>query len=210
MALREVKTSPTAKQAAPQALSRRARQRQETRERLFQVALEEFRSVGVADAQIDRIVERAGVSRGTFYFHFPTKDHVLLELRRRGEQDVLARMEQLGAPPESPREFLTRVYLAIASSLAVEAPLRREVIAMYLRQPQVRPDLASEPLIVALVDYIADAAERGLLRDDIPPEALAVQFLASVTLHLLGDLDDAASDGAQLAIQLFLEGATRR
>ena len=37
------------------------------------------RTQGFSNAQIDRIVERAGVARGTFYFHFPTKEHVLVE-----------------------------------------------------------------------------------------------------------------------------------
>ena len=41
----------------------------------------EFRRVGVERASIGRIAETAGVSRPSFYFHFPTKDHVLLELQ---------------------------------------------------------------------------------------------------------------------------------
>jgi len=61
----------------------RARQRAETRERIFETALREFRDVGFAAAQIDRIAKHAGIARGTFYFHFPTKDDVMLELARR-------------------------------------------------------------------------------------------------------------------------------
>ena len=61
----------------------RSRQRAETRERIFETALREFRDVGFAGAQIDRIAKKAGVARGTFYFHFPMKDDVMLELARR-------------------------------------------------------------------------------------------------------------------------------
>ena len=59
--------------------TQRERQRAETRERLFQAALDEFRREGVAGARIERIASAVGVVRGTFYFHFPTKDHVLHE-----------------------------------------------------------------------------------------------------------------------------------
>src|SRR5262249_56340205 len=84
----------------------RTRQRLETRDRLFEAALAEFRRAGVAAAEIERIVRAAGVARGTFYLHFPTKDHVLMELLRR-KQAVLAR--RLAAPREPPpRRFLRR------------------------------------------------------------------------------------------------------
>src|SRR5438105_979273 len=68
----------------------RERQRVETRERLFQAALAEIRHTGVAGAQVDRIVTTAGVARGTFYFHFPSKEDVLLEWERRREGEIVA------------------------------------------------------------------------------------------------------------------------
>ena len=78
----------------------RAQQCRETRDRIYECALAEFRRVGFAKGQIDRIVEAAGVARGTFYFHFPTKDHVLLEIRRRRVPSVIKRVRG-GGEPES-------------------------------------------------------------------------------------------------------------
>ena len=71
----------------------RERSGDRTRRRLFETALAEFRRVGVTDASIGTIAETAGVSRPTFYFHFPTKDHVLLELQWSLEEPIAARME---------------------------------------------------------------------------------------------------------------------
>src|SRR5512145_2688126 len=73
----------------------RAQQRDETRARIYAAALAEFRCAGVASAQVDRIAASVGVVRGTFYFHFPTKDHVLLELQRRHEARLCERLERL-------------------------------------------------------------------------------------------------------------------
>ena len=83
-----------APQPRPQ-LNRRERQRAETRERIFQAALEEFRQVGTDAAQIPRIAAAAGVVRGTFYYYFPSKEHVLLELRGRVEGEIAASLWRL-------------------------------------------------------------------------------------------------------------------
>ena len=55
----------------------RERQRAATRERLFAAALAEFRRNGFERANVAEIARAAGVSRPSFYAHFPTLDHVL-------------------------------------------------------------------------------------------------------------------------------------
>ena len=60
----------------------RDRQREDTHRRLYECSLSVFRRDGFTNTKIDDIAKMAGVSRGTFYFHFPTKDDVLLELLR--------------------------------------------------------------------------------------------------------------------------------
>ena len=69
----------------------REAQRRKTRARVLDAAIVEFQRAGAHSADINAIVEAAGVARSTFYFHFPTKEHVLLELIRRDE-DYLARL----------------------------------------------------------------------------------------------------------------------
>ena len=41
----------------------------------------------------------AGVAHGTFYFHFPTKEHVLLELERREEARVATELARFLEAP---------------------------------------------------------------------------------------------------------------
>ena len=61
-------------------------QREETRERVFEAALDVFREQGMAQARIEDIAQAAEVSRGTFYFHFPRREDVMLELLDRSQQ----------------------------------------------------------------------------------------------------------------------------
>ncbi|NRA02027.1 MAG: TetR/AcrR family transcriptional regulator [Myxococcales bacterium] len=207
MALRTVSSGP--EDSGSGVPNRRQQQRIETRERIFEASLEEFRMQGFSNAQIDRIVERAGVARGTFYFHFPTKEHVLIEAQRRRELDVMERLNALGPPPASVTVYLTRVLESILAGLEEDAGLRREIMTMYLRG-SVNLELAAEPLIVAVVDYFADAAERGAIRSDVPPELLAVRFLSSLyTLVPAGKPDPAEQrDAIKWTVELFVHGVS--
>src|SRR6201997_5724672 len=71
-------------------LSVREAKRLQTRERLMGAAVAEVTRTGMAEADVGAIVAAAGVAHGTFFFHFPTKEHVLLELERR-EEDRIAK-----------------------------------------------------------------------------------------------------------------------
>ena len=74
----------------------RARQRAATRERLYEAAIAEFRRLGFDRARVSRIAQAAGVSRPSFYAHFPTREHVLYELTWRLSLRVVRRLEGAG------------------------------------------------------------------------------------------------------------------
>ena len=86
----------------PRAGSREAK-RLATRERLFTAAVAEFKRSGMADADVAAIVEAAGVAHGTFFFHFPTKEHVLAELGQREEVRMAAALPPLRYAAALPR-----------------------------------------------------------------------------------------------------------
>jgi TetR/AcrR family transcriptional repressor of uid operon len=155
----------------------RDRQREDTRNRVFDAALAEFRRVGFADAQVSRIATAAGVAHGTFFFHFPSKDHVLGELQRRGELRTVARLATIGRRPRSIRTLLEKIIDAVlAEEEAVGGDLLRELLAVQFRLPPRE----TSPLIVAVAGLIADAARRGEARSDLAPEALADVFFAAI------------------------------
>src|SRR5215510_6177753 len=72
-----------------------------TRERLFEAAVAEFKQSGVSDADVGAIVEAAGVAHGTFFFHFPTKEHVVAELGQREEVRMAAELDRFLVSPRS-------------------------------------------------------------------------------------------------------------
>lgn len=59
-----------------------AERRARTRARLVEAALDVFALSGYRDASVDNVAHAAAVSKGAFYFHFTSKEDVLVELLR--------------------------------------------------------------------------------------------------------------------------------
>jgi AcrR family transcriptional regulator len=162
-------------------LSRRDHQREQTRNRLFEAALAEFRRVGFTEAQIDDIVRAAGVARGTFYFHFPTKEHVLVELQRRGQESIVERLARFRRRPLAVKSFLQQLIDAvIAESASGGHPsLQREIFALFARQSMALQG-QDFPLLEAVMQFFREAQERGEVRGDLTPWELTTIFLTSL------------------------------
>lgn len=164
--------------------TQRQRQRAETRERLFQAAIDEFKRAGVAGARIERIASVVGVVRGTFYFHFPTKDHVLEELQLRSQERIMEKLEELKPEIDGIPELMTAIVrgLESAGELVSDADLLRDTLALYVRHPISDSAAGDEPRPIAeqATAVLAAARERGELREDVRPEAAAALILASI------------------------------
>src|SRR4051812_19520625 len=107
-------------------------QRRKTRERVLDAAIVEFTRAGTAAADIKAVVKAAGVSRGTFYFHFPTREHVLHELIRREESRVAKELDTfLDSPHELPAVFNEIVRLVVDLEDRWGSALFRDVIGLY-------------------------------------------------------------------------------
>src|SRR5271154_4554240 len=112
--------------------SARETKRLQTRERLLGAAIAEFKRGGMADADVSSIVAAAGVAHGTFYFHFPTKEHVLLELERREEARVAAEFARFLAENhdlETALAEVTRLVLGLEQLLGRR--LFKELLALH-------------------------------------------------------------------------------
>lgn len=156
-------------------------QREATRRRVYAAALEIFRRDGVAQSRIEDIANAAGVSRGTFYFHFPTKDDVLAQLLRESESAVVDHIEAL-ALDASILEVMKATAQGIAEQWQDDPSLLPDlgVVALRLTATQLDDIPNLHPVQGALEPRFRRAVERGELMGLIPPELLAQFFLVSL------------------------------
>lgn len=144
----------------------RDQKREATRERLFEAALDVFRRDGVEAARIEEISACAGVSRGSFYFHFPSKDDVIAELIARREAELVQRLATL--PEHAPLEQVLRTVAEhMADAWGGEPRLLEGAGVVTMRSAAAGFDeaRANHPAREVLIPYV----ERAMARQEVVP-----------------------------------------
>ena len=178
--------------------SARETKRLQTRERLMGAAIAEFKRSGVAAADVGAIVTAAGVAHGTFFFHFPTKEHVLLALERREEERIakqLARYVDAARDLEAILKEAVRLVLSLERRLG--SLLFRDFLALHFSQTRPVDESTAHPVIVTMAQEIERAQQRGEVAPDVIPMNAAVFFLLGL-YALLTTTHDWPTQGAML------------
>jgi AcrR family transcriptional regulator len=166
-------------------VSTREQQREETRRRLYASAMAIFRRDGVVAARTEDIAKAAGVSRGSFYFHFPTKEHVLLERMAETEREICAAIDQLDERVAF-TEVLARINAELTRIWEHDPQLLPELAGAALRfTATAMDDQQATPLRAMLSERFRIAAERGEINARLPPELLGDFYLANILGGLL-------------------------
>jgi AcrR family transcriptional regulator len=107
----------------------RDKQKEETREKILEAATELFFTEGFSKTTTGAIGERAGVSKGTIFHHFPTKEDlgfVVLERAMTSFLGVIDLMDEL-----KPKEFISKV-MKDTIELGVASPGFMKMILHFL------------------------------------------------------------------------------
>ncbi len=97
-----------------------------TRERLIEVGFSLFARHGFDEVTVDAICAATGVAKGTFYFHFPTKQALLVAAFHRGGDEVVRHAQDLAAAGTPFPEAVLALGARIANNTAaVPKPLAR-------------------------------------------------------------------------------------
>ena len=145
------------------------------------------------------------MSRAAFYFHFPSKDDVLLELLREAEGPILEAINAL--PADAP---LQAVFDALVSHTASfwagegRSRLLVDVFSVSMRRTAVLNEREAEVIRAAVGKRFEVAASRNELSLVVPPEVLADFYLLNIFAAL-------ASWGVQqiMPLQDMLNGVTQ-
>jgi AcrR family transcriptional regulator len=159
--------------------SARETKRLQTRERLMGAAIAEFKRSGMAASDVSAIVAAAGVAHGTFFFHFPTKEHVLLELERREEERIAKQLDRYVSSKHGDLSAILEeaVRLVVGLERRLGAVLFKDFLALHFSQTRPADESKEHPVIVTVAQEIERSQQRGDAAADVNPMNSAVFFL---------------------------------
>jgi AcrR family transcriptional regulator len=178
--------------ALPDSLSRplsdrRQRRSAEIRQRLFRAALTLFAKKGFTDTTVQDITEAADLGKGTFFNHFPSKDHILIafsDMQISKLQEMVSAMRETDPPI---RSFLGELTTRMTEEPARAPSLVRALLQANLSSSTVRDAMKENHARGhRLLTQMAEMAqERGAFRRDVPASELADVFRQTVMGTLL-------------------------
>lgn len=144
-------------------LSKQQLKSKETKERIFQAAIRILQRNGYENLSIKNICEEAGVSNGSFYHHFKTKDDLLsyyIEMQPTVNPELL----EIPKNKEDAKDAIVGVYLTYA---AYCKELGVDFVAGYYNphNQALNPDIRTErPYpIVTVQKYLEKAVDAGAI-----------------------------------------------
>lgn len=159
-------------------LSRRARRGIEVRNRIFRAALELFARQGYVQTTVEQITEAADVGKGTFFYHFPSKEHVLGAFGDIRVNKVRAAAEEARLGRRPIRQVLEKLFDSLAEDYRRAPNLFRCVLLTMLANEPVRQDVAKrfQEGLSALEVIFQVGQQRGEIRGDRKPMEMARSF----------------------------------
>lgn len=147
---------------------------------ILRAAAEEFAARGFHDASLNRVIEAAGISKGSMYYYFDSKEDLYAYVARTELEQLFARCEPFAVPDEGDAEafwatladYYLRLMTALANAPQLAALIRNWLAAATnptLQQAQQELERASLPW----VEQTLAAGQRvGAVRSDLPSALL--------------------------------------
>lgn len=165
-------------------ISRQQQKSKETKERIFQAAKRILQKKGYEELSIKNICEEAGVSNGSFYHHFKTKDDLLsyyIEDQPRMSPDYLEIPKNI----EEAKNTIIQVYLnyvAYCEDLGVEFMTGYYDPKNQALNPAIRTERPYP--IVTVQTYVEKALEEGILTLNVTIE----EFTTDIRMIVIGNV----------------------
>lgn len=156
--------------------SRRKQQKEATAQRIFEAALQLFMTRGYDTTTVEAIAQAAGVAKGTFFVHFPSKQAVLEHMSRLQVQRMEAAMAaEPGFAALDFRAQVVFIFRALAAGVQQQKELVRQLAAVAMLQEQVlHPGNQQMDVFDAILsDLVVAGQERGQVRRDAAAATLA-------------------------------------
>ena len=176
----------------------RRRRKAERPQEILEAAFLEFSRNGYAMTTLDQIAERAGVTKGTIYVYFESKEHLFISMVREVTKAALDTVQVMLETHEGSTADLLRAQFSFIYQHIVEDRRRREVLRMLIAEAPRFPELADRyhqeilrPCLDMLRHAIRHGVERGEFRNcaivDLPQIVIAPIALVDLWMMMFDD-----------------------
>ena len=180
---------------------------EEKRERIRKAAFRAFRDNGYHETAVDEICRRAGISKGSFYWHFPSKQEIFLEILDTWSREVT---EEMTAQFDSAVNKADPIG-AIGMALQRESHRGRSIVPLWLeftvysrRDPEIQAALARYfgRIRKAIADLLRPAVGDMIRPNEL--EALAATVFGAYSGLMIQELCDPMGADSSDTIRRFV------
>lgn len=152
-------------------LKKRARRKAERPTEILDAAFEEFVKNGYAATRLEDVAARAGVTKGTIYFYFETKEQVFAEMVRHISHAVFPELETYARNLEGSYTSRLEALLRFAFSRIAEDRSSRETLRFLISEGTRFPDLVDlhfnefvQPMLTSVRELVEAGVAAGEFR----------------------------------------------
>src|ERR1700733_10220110 len=153
----------------------RRRRKAERPQEIIEAAFAEFSRSGYATTTLDQIAERAGVTKGTIYVYFESKEHLFISMVREFTKAAYDTVQGMYETHDGSTADLLRAQFSFIYQHIVEDRRRREVVRMLIAEAPRFPELADryhEEIHRPCMELLKQAIQRGVDRGEIRSSAV--------------------------------------
>ncbi|MDB5630867.1 MAG: transcriptional regulator, TetR family [Tardiphaga sp.] len=189
--------------------TRRARRKAERPAEILDAAFEEFVRNGYAATRLEDVAQLAGVTKGTIYFYFDTKERVFEEMIRRNSQPICDELTAFIATLDGRYVDRLRTLIAFLYRRIVEDRVARETMRSLIAEGRRFPDLVDrhsaeviQPFVERLRELLVAGIAAGEFRDTPALKFAEIILSPMMLLNVWGMLYD---DRRQIDVKDFID-----
>ncbi len=199
-------------------MSLRAKKKQETKKRIFEVSGKLFKEKGFDNTTVDEITKEAGIAKGTFFNYFPTKESLLFYFREQKEELIFDILEFHIASDIPARNKIKDFLVLLAENYEQDKELMRLLFFEHKRilmTSRTSDDGKKKKhnykrMISILCAFLKEGMENNEIKGNIDlkiaSETLHAIYFHSLMIWLHSDMDYSFSGDISSKIDIIFEG----
>ena len=182
----------------------------ERRDQLIEAALDEFTKRSYDDASLNSIIKSAGISKGTFYYHFENKEALYLYLLEHSVAEkwkyIEKRTKEMGQDDVGMGIFdMFKFQARLGAEFGKLHPRYHQLSIMFSKEKgkeifDKASDILGTDSDEMLREMIEEAIENGELRNDLPKE-----FVINMVTYLFKHYTDVFKQEEDLTIEKMID-----